>query len=57
MVSNYIAIPPVTMEHNSDIDVTGKFFFVNKINFLVTLGQRIKFTIVGILKGRRSQQS
>ena len=38
------------MEQNSKLDLTGDIFFVNKITFLVTLGQQIKFMTVENLK-------
>ena len=33
VVSDYIVIPPIIVEQNSKIDLTGDFFFVDKIFF------------------------
>ena len=38
------------MEQNSKLDLAGEIFLVNKIIFLVTLGERINFTTVDNLK-------
>ena len=38
VVSHHITILPIIMEQNSELDLTGGIYFVNKIPFLVTLG-------------------
>ena len=43
---DYLPIPPDILDKNSEFDITEYLMFVNKIPFLVTLGQQVRFTTV-----------
>ena len=55
VVSEYYAVPPEILLQNSDVDVTGDVMFVNRIPFLVTLGQKIKFTTAENISDRKAK--
>ena len=54
MVSDYITIPPEFLDQNYNLEITTDLMFVNKTPFLVTLGQRVKFTTIKSLPNRRA---
>lgn len=44
VVSDYINIPLKVIKANKNVDLSGDIFFVNKISFLATVSDNIKFT-------------
>ena len=54
IVSDYIDIPHYILYQNRKLYITAGLMFVNKIPFLVTLGQRVKFTAVENLPNYRA---
>ena len=55
VVSDYIAVPPDIIEQNRNIDVTGDILFVNRISFLINLGQKVKFATVKIIVDQKAK--
>ena len=46
VVSDYILISPDIFYHNRNLYITAELMIVNKINLLINLGQRLKFTTI-----------
>ena len=44
--SDYITILPEILDQKSNLDITSDLMFVNKIPFIITLGQLMKFTTI-----------
>jgi hypothetical protein len=53
VVSDYISIPLKVIESNKNVDLSGDIFFVNRIPFLATVSDNIKFTTSEHLKSRK----
>ena len=54
VVSDYIAISSDILDQHSYLEITADLMFVNKIPFIVTLGQRVKFTTIENLPNLRA---
>ena len=55
VVSDYINIPSKVLQANRLVELSGDIFFVNKIPFLTTVSDHIKFTTVEHLKNRKAK--
>jgi hypothetical protein len=56
VASDYVDVPPQIMSANKYMTLSGDLFFVNKVPFLATISNHIKFTTAEHIAHRQLQQ-